>query len=103
MPKDAKHGGEGHDLIPVLFFRPLYGGVLIANGGYTLGAAQEAIGTGVADAVAFGTAFIANPDLVERFRRGAALNPADSSTFYGGDERGYIDYPELLEREAAAV
>lgn len=95
MPKDAKHGGENHDLIPISFFRPLYNGVLVANGGYTFDAADEAISTGAADAVAFGSAFISNPDLPERFRRRAALNPADPSTFYGGDERGYIDYPSL--------
>jgi N-ethylmaleimide reductase len=95
MPKDAKHGGEGHDMIPVSFFRDLYRGVIVANGGYTFEKSQEALAEGWADAVAFGTAFLANPDLVERFRRGAALNPADPATFYGGDERGYIDYPAL--------
>lgn len=94
-PKDAKHGGAEHDLIPVSFFRPLFDGVVIANGGYTFEAAQEAIGQGWADAVAFGTAFLANPDLPERFRRGAPLNTPDTSTFYGGDERGYVDYPAL--------
>ena len=100
LPKDAKHGGADHDLIPVSFFRPLFKGVLIANGGYTYEAASDAVAEGWADAVAFGTAFLANPDLVERFRRGAELNRPDPSTFYGGNEKGYIDYPEL---EAVAV
>jgi N-ethylmaleimide reductase len=45
--------------------------------------------------VAFGKLFISNPDLVERFATGAALNPWDESTFYYGGERGYVDYPEM--------
>ncbi len=45
--------------------------------------------------VAFGQTFIANPDLPERFRADAALNPPDPATFYGGDSRGYTDYPAL--------
>jgi N-ethylmaleimide reductase len=93
--KDAKHGGEGHDLIPISYFRPLFAGPLIANGGYTFEAAQEALATGQADAVAFGTAFLANPDLPERFRRNAPLNTPDPATFYGGTDKGYIDYPAL--------
>ena len=52
--------------------------------------------------VAFGRAFIANPDLPERIRRGAALNAYDRSTFYGGDARGYVDYPALQGGELAA-
>ena len=57
---------------------------------------------GGADAVAFGIPFLANPDLPERFRRGAALNPPDRKTFYGGGEAGYTDYPFLdLELVAA--
>lgn len=50
---------------------------------------------GTVDALAFGRLFIANPDLVERFRSNAALNRYDRSTFYGGTERGYTGYPEL--------
>jgi N-ethylmaleimide reductase len=45
--------------------------------------------------VAFGRLFIANPDLPERIRRGASLNRYDRTTFYGGDARGYTDYPAL--------
>ncbi len=45
--------------------------------------------------MAFGRPFIANPDLVERLRRGAPLNTPDVSTFYGGGEKGYTDYPTL--------
>lgn len=94
-PKDARHGGEEHDLIPISYFREFYPGVRIANGGYTRESAQDALVEGWADAVAFGTAFLANPDLPERFRRNAPLNTPDPSTFYGGTEKGYIDYPPL--------
>jgi N-ethylmaleimide reductase len=47
------------------------------------------------DAVAYGVAWIANPDLVERFARNAPLNAADPNTFYAGGEKGYVDYPSL--------
>lgn len=63
--------------------------------------ATEALETGVACAVAFGSAFLANPDLTERIRTGAALADADQSKFYGGDHTGYTDYPTLAEAGAA--
>lgn len=72
----------------------------IGNGGYTADEARERIAAGKADLVTFGRPFIANPDLPERFRLGAPLNEWDDSTFYGGDERGYIDYPSLAEQPA---
>jgi len=75
--------------------RAAFGGVYMANCRYDLERAQQAIASGAADMVSFGTLYIANPDLVERFRRGAALNAADPATFYGGDEHGYTDYPFL--------
>lgn len=68
---------------------------LILAGGFTEEMAEEAISSGRADAVAFGRQFIANPDLPERIRKGAALNSYDRSTFYGGGAKGYIDYPAL--------
>jgi N-ethylmaleimide reductase len=61
----------------------------------TKGSAREAIRNGDVDAVAFGKAAIANPDLVERFRTGAPLNEPDPSTFYGDGPAGYTDYPSL--------
>lgn len=70
----------------------------IANGDYTADEARERIAAGKTDLVTFGRPFIANPDLAERFRRGAPLNDWDESTFYGGDERGYTDYPSLGEQ-----
>jgi N-ethylmaleimide reductase len=72
-----------------------FGGTYIANGGYNAERATAALRSGAADLVAFGTPFLANPDLVERLRAGKALNEADKSTFYQGEERGYTDYPAL--------
>ncbi|MGA0805679.1 MAG: alkene reductase [Pseudohongiellaceae bacterium] len=72
-----------------------FGGVYIANEGYTQQSAQAALDAGHADAVAFGKLAIANPDLVERFRRGAALNEPVFSTFYAEGAQGYTDYPVL--------
>ncbi|MGB5473982.1 MAG: alkene reductase [Gammaproteobacteria bacterium] len=75
--------------------RAAFSGCYLANAGYDLARAQQAIQSGAADMVSFGTLYIANPDLVERFRQGAALNTPDPDTFYGGDEHGYTDYPAL--------
>lgn len=78
--------------------RSFHGGYM-ANGGYTHERALEAIANGKADLVAFGRPFIANPDLVERFRFNAPLNEPDRATFYGGGPEGYVDYP-VLDRAA---
>lgn len=75
--------------------RKAFGGPLILNEGFTKESAERAISDGRADAVSFGKTFIANPDLVERFRTDAELNTPDPTTFYGGGEKGYIDYPVL--------
>jgi len=75
--------------------RKLWDGFYIGNGGYDKDNAIAQIASGHCDAVTFGRDFIANPDLPERFRVGAELNAQDPDTFYGGDERGYIDYPFL--------
>lgn len=75
--------------------RALYEGNLILNNGYDFATAQSAIGAGKADAIAFGRLLLANPDLVERFRRGAPLNPPDYDRLYVGEEKGYTDYPPL--------
>ena len=77
-----------------------FGGVYIANEGFTQQSAQAALDAGDADAVAWGKAFIANPDLVERFKRIAPLNEVDFTTVYTQDHRGYTDYPAL---QSAAV
>lgn len=71
--------------------------VLAFCGKYDAARAESTIAAGLADAIAFGRLFLANPDLPERFRRGAPLNEPDPSTFYGGAEKGYTDYPCLEE------
>ncbi len=65
--------------------------------GYDAGRAETSLREGNADLVSFGTAFLANPDLVERFEQGVALNDADPTTFYQGEERGYTDYPTMAQ------
>lgn len=82
----------GDVLTPV---REHYQGVLVANMRYTAEEAEAAIAAGIIDAVAFGTSFIANPDLVERIRIGAPLNSPNPSTFYKPGPEGYTDYPFL--------
>ncbi len=72
-----------------------FGGVVIANEGFTREAAEAAIARGDASAVAFGRLIIANPDLVERFRRNAPLNEARPDSFYTHEPAGYTDYPSL--------
>jgi 2,4-dienoyl-CoA reductase-like NADH-dependent reductase (Old Yellow Enzyme family) len=85
---------EGPDSLgPIL--KQAFQGPYVVNESFTQETAERAIEEGRADAVAFGKAFIANPDLVERFRSGAELNEPDFATFYGGGEKGYIDYPVL--------
>ena len=75
--------------------RKRFAGVYVANNGYDRALAIAALEAGRVDAVAFGVPFLANPDLVERFRRDAPLNTPDQATFYGGGEAGYTDYPTL--------
>jgi len=75
--------------------REYFDGYYMANCGYDKARAQAAIVGGAADMVSFGQLFIANPDLVQRFKKDAELNSPDPDTFYGGDEQGYTDYPTL--------
>ncbi|RJF95971.1 alkene reductase [Noviherbaspirillum saxi] len=77
--------------------RANFNGLLIFCGGYTAAEADALIANKIGDAVAFGRPFLANPDLVERFRHGAGLNKPDQSTYYGGSGRGYTDYPTLKQ------
>ena len=67
----------------------------MANNGYTRDLAIETLRENRADLIAFGKPFISNPDLVERLRRNAPLNPLQQETLYGGDAHGYTDYPAL--------
>jgi N-ethylmaleimide reductase len=80
--------------------RQAFDGAYMANNGYDLDLAQDALRAGCADLIAFGRPFIANPDLVERLRVSAPLNALDKDTLYGGDARGYIDYPALTRQAA---
>jgi N-ethylmaleimide reductase len=87
---------KGFDSLELV--RANWSGAVIENCGLTLEKAKSVIAEGKADAASFGYAFIANPDLVERFRTGAPLAKADKATFYtghGDDARGYTDYPAL--------
>lgn len=70
-------------------------GAWMVNNGYTRELAAQAVAQGHADIVAFGKAYISNPDLVARLREDAPLNPWDQNTFYGGSAKGYTDYPTL--------
>jgi N-ethylmaleimide reductase len=103
-PADLRHGGT---TIPTKIFRPLYQGRLMANAGYTKATADQALAAGDADLVSFGSLFIANPDLPERFHKDAPLNTPDPQTFYAypcddstqdcNFAKGYIDYPFLAD------
>jgi N-ethylmaleimide reductase len=97
---DVPGEGDAHDRIsPAL--KAIFCGAFIANGGYDGETGDAAVAEGRAELVAFGQPFLANPDLPLRLRLGAPLNAPDRATFYGGDERGYTDYPVLEPARAA--
>jgi len=87
------YGKQSGDVMTPM--RQHYQGTLIANMGYSPAEAQAGVEGGLFDAVAFGSAYIANADLVERIRQGAPLNQADPNTFYSQGAEGYNDYPTL--------
>ena len=95
-------GGSGANAIEDITrrYRTVFRGTLITNNGYDRESGNAAIAAGDADLVAFGRAFIANPDLPLRFRRSAPVAEGDPSTFYGGGAHGYVDYPELEDAAA---
>ena len=76
-------------------FRKTYQGKFITAGGYDQAMGEKVLEEGLADAVAYGRLYISNPDLAERFKQNAPLNPYNRATFYGGQEAGYTDYPTL--------
>ncbi len=90
-------GGMGGDVQGFDFveMRKHFKGSYMANFGYDKARGNAAIERGHADCVAFGVPFLANPDLVARYKSDAPLNEANSETFYGGSENGYTDYPFL--------
>ncbi len=84
--------------------RRAFSGLYMANNGYDLHLAEEARRELRADLIAFGRPFITNPDLVERLRTGAALAPSDDKkSWYGGDGKGYVDWPTLTQQPAFAA
>jgi N-ethylmaleimide reductase len=95
--RDFQQGDEPFDYAAMKAAYAKAGGTAawMVNNGYDRELATATVGKGAADLVAFGKAFISNPDLVMRLRENQPLNPWDSSTFYGGGEKGYIDYPAL--------
>jgi N-ethylmaleimide reductase len=78
---------------PASYFRPIFHGTMITAGGYDRESGNAVLAAGDADLVAYGRLYIANPDLPKRFALNAPLNTPDRLTFYGGNERGYTDYP----------
>jgi len=101
--KGIEEIGKGQAPIAAQHLRQKFSRTLIAAGGFTGESAAAIVAAGDADLVAFGRHFIANPDLPERLRRNLPLNRYDRSTFYGGDARGYIDYPTHADLATAAV
>jgi N-ethylmaleimide reductase len=83
--------------------RAKWSGFYIVNGGYYGDSAAKAVAGDHADAVAFGRAFIANPDLPKPLHLHASLNEGDGDTYYGGTEKGYIDYPNLDDSASGKV
>ena len=84
-------------------FRPMTSLPFIANTGFDKQKGNRAIDEGDSDAIAYGTLFLANPYLVERFERDASFNKPDPATFYGRGPKGYTDYPTLSDRSANAT
>jgi N-ethylmaleimide reductase len=95
-----KESEDGTEMDPeagsmMRLIRDAYKGRLMVAGGFELDEAEEWLRTDKADLIAFGRKFLANPDLPERFRLGVDLNVDDPTTYYGGDGKGYTDYPTL--------
>jgi 2,4-dienoyl-CoA reductase-like NADH-dependent reductase (Old Yellow Enzyme family) len=91
----ARESYDGTELGPEL--KRAFGGVYIANQGFTAASAEAAISAGTADAVAWGKAYIANPDLAERLAIAAPLNEPNPATFYGSGPEGYTDQSALTD------
>jgi N-ethylmaleimide reductase len=96
--------GGPRDIAPFDYgsLRKRFKGAYIANNGYDFELADKVLTADAADLIAFGKPFLANPDLVERLKRGAPLNAPDKATFYGGGAKGYTDYPVLGDSLQAA-
>jgi N-ethylmaleimide reductase len=94
-------GGMGGEVQAFDFIelRKHFKSAYMANLGYDKARGNAALASGHADCIAFGVPFLANPDLVARYKTDAPLNTADQNTFYGGTEKGYTDYPFLSEQK----
>lgn len=92
MRSDFLGEQQGDIMTPI---RKAYNGVLVGNMGYTAEETESAIANNQLDAVAFGTSFLATPDLPDRFAQNALLNAPDPSKFYSSGAAGYTDYPYL--------
>jgi N-ethylmaleimide reductase len=94
---------EGQAPVASVFLRQIYKGTMIAAGGFTGETAEAILQRGDADLVAFGRFFTSNPDLPERFRRQLPLTAYQRDAFWGGDARGYIDFPAYSEAAEAGL
>jgi N-ethylmaleimide reductase len=96
---ELRHGNpeEAHEEALARIVRKHYRGALLRNGGFTRASAERALAQGLADAIVFGTAFLANPDLPRRLLLDAPLNAPNPAGFYAKDSTGYTDYPALPE------
>lgn len=95
------HSSMGTPEVPISIkkkIRANFSGIVILSGGYDKDRAEKNLESDLGDLIAFGRPFIANPDLVERFRNGVALAEPDPDTFYTGGEKGYTDYPLYEEK-----
>jgi len=102
LREQGPEGTFGRTEVPKLSpqIRKVFAGPLVLNQDYGLANAQADLDSGVADAIAFGRPWLANPDLVERLRRDAPFNPLDVANLYTQGVEGYLDYPVLDERIA---
>ncbi len=102
LREQGPDGTFGKSDVPKLSpeIRNVFKGPLVLNQDYDGASAQADLDSGVADAIAFGRKYIANPDLVERLRQGASLNQDDPKTWYSMGREGYTDYPALETQDA---
>jgi N-ethylmaleimide reductase len=92
--QDIRHGAK--EGVGPKELRKFFQGHVITAGGFDRPSGEQAITEGWADAICYGVPFLANPDLPERLRKNAPLNPPDEATFYASGPKGYTDYPTLI-------
>lgn len=99
------HSSMGAPVVPASIkdtFRKAFKGALILSGGYDVARAEADLAAGKADLIAFGRPFLANPDIIERWKAGASINAPDPTTFYTPGPKGYNDYPVLTKQPQPA-